>query len=147
MLGSDFLQYVAIIGYLIVFYRAFFTLSTEFSENDEVVKQPFTYAASASITFTNFKDQEWKAFKALIAATKFHEYCQRYSFLIYPRDAKILLVVTTSVLIVVFLESASVDDATRKIIGAIASSTALFWLLIIERAKNLKKNVNLLRSP
>lgn len=144
---SDFLQYVAMVGYLIVFYRAFFTLSTEFNENDEVVKQPYAYAASLSITFTNFKGQEWKAFKALIAATKFHEYCQRYSFLIYPRDAKILLVIIAIVLTAAFFGVANKDDATRNVIGAVASFVALFWLLVIERAKSLKRNVSLLRSP
>ena len=49
MFGTDLLQLMAIIGYLGVFYRAFFTLSIEFNESDEVVKQPFNYAASASI--------------------------------------------------------------------------------------------------
>jgi len=145
MSGNDFLQYMAIIGYLGVFYRAFFTLSTEFNENDQVVKQPFAYAVSTSITFINFKGNEWKAFKALIAATKFHEYCQRYSFLIFPRDAKIILVIATLFFMVAFIETASGDDTVRKVIGIIASSTSLFWLLIIERAKNLKKNITILK--
>ena len=95
--------------------------------------------------FTNFKGNEWKAFKALIAATKFHEYCQRYSFLIYPRDAKIILVVVTLLFLLGFVLTASGDETSRKVVGIVASSTSLFWLLIIERAKSLKKNINLLK--
>ncbi len=146
---NDVLIFCGSLSEIFILYRIFLKLDQEFSDDDKLVKDPFTCAASTTIDFNKFKEDSWKGFQALWAAIRFRTFYKRFTPLISPREAKLCGVVMAAlfVVLVVVAQMTNVDPSKgNRLIGAAAMVWNTFWAGIIEHGKTLKKSVEKLQT-
>src|ERR1039457_424974 len=67
----------AVAGFIsatIMFYRMNIGMDQEFSDNQEIVKDPLGFAVKKTATFNEFQADSWKASDALFAAIQFRTF-------------------------------------------------------------------------
>ena len=127
-----------------MFYRMNLTMSQEFSDKEEIVKDPLAYAVKTTITFDEFKANSWGAFDALLAAIRFRAFYMRCRLLIDPYYSIIciLLVLGVFIMTLVYVQiwatisNPQISDLTKihSAISSIVIVVLLFWWAIVERA-------------
>lgn len=143
-------NWVAGVGFfsaIVMVYRMFLSMGNEFSDDEQIVKDPLAYAARTTITFNEFEANSWKAFDVLVTAIRFRTFCRRFRPLIDPRDSKLcaLFVLGAFVLLLVVAQIAKADPKVNNVIGGIAVVAIALWWAIVDHGKALKKSVERLR--
>lgn len=143
-------NWAAIIGFLIaiaMFYRMNLSMEQEFSDQEEIVKDPLAYAVRTTVTFGELQANNWKAFDALVMAIRFRTFYQRFRLLVDPLYSKIcvLLMLGIFITLIIFAQLAKSDPKINNIIGGAFAVIIGFWWVVVDHGKALKKSVDKLR--
>lgn len=135
-----------IVGAVIMFYRMNLAMQ-EFSDKEEIVKDPLGFAVKETATFDEFKANSWKAFDAHFAAIRFRTFYKRFRLLIDPFYSQLCMfaLVGVFVLLLIELQIMKTDAKINNVIGGVLLSTFAFWWCIVDHGKALKKSVEKLR--
>jgi hypothetical protein len=127
-------------------------LPQEFSDEDELVKNPLVKAVHPSVDFNKFKEKSWRGFEALWAAIRFRTFYKRFALFISPRDARICLFVMAILFIALLCVAQMMKTDSNQnaningYIGAVAVAVNGLWWIIIEHGRILKKSVDKLQT-
>ena len=128
-----------------LFFRVL-SISEEFPEEDGIVNDPVSTAVSDTVSYEQFKADNWKAFTALWAAMQFRSFYCRFRPLLAPTQGPlcaIFLLVLYSVLYVfAFTEW---HPIVQGVVGGVASIINVSWIALIEWGKKLKNTVERLK--
>lgn len=144
---SDFL---IICGWLTVVFmvmRVLTVLQHEFPEDEEITKDPLSVAANGAEKYDDFKKDNWRAFNALSSAYRLHIFMQRFNIILNPSIAKLTILVPLVALAILTMVSKieGWEDNIIASIGGVATLGNLYWLVIIEQGKKLRKKVERLK--
>ena len=151
MTGYTLFQQVAsgagLLSLALLLVRVLLILEREFSVDDKIMQDPLAFAADSTLTYQRFKENNWRAFAALWAAMRFRLfYGQFRPLLSYSHGVHVVLVLLVAE-IAAYWAAASSKDGPISVGGTAGLATCLnlAWILLIERAKNLKKMVDNLK--
>lgn len=133
----------------IMFYRMNIGMGQEFSDKEEIVKDPLGFAVKKTATFNEFQADSWKASDALFAAIQFRTFYQRFRLLVDPLYSKICVLIMFAVTILLIVEmqiaAATPDPKINNLIGGAVALIVALWWAIVDHGKALKKSVEKLR--
>lgn len=141
----------AVAGFIsatIMFYRMNIGMDQEFSDNQEIVKDPLGFAVKKTATFNEFQADSWKASDALFAAIQFRTFYKRFRLLVHPDYSKICALIVLAIFILLIVEAqnaATPDPKINNFIGGGVAIIVALWWAIVDRGKALKKSVETLR--
>lgn len=135
------------ISAVVMFYRMNLGMEQEFSDQEEIVKDPLAFAVKKKATFNEFQADSWKAVDALSAAIQFRTFYRRWRLAIDPLFSKIcvLIVLAAFIVSILFAQLAASDPKINNLIGGIVAIIVVFWWAIVDHGKALKKSVEKLR--
>lgn len=128
---------------VILLFRILFIIDHEFSEEDKIVKNPLSAAVDESTTYAKFRSNDWQAYAALWAAMRFKQFFKFFEFILEPKSSKLCVVVLGALYLGLIVPAYAQpwSTVTQGLIPALAALVNTVWLIIIERAKRLKKSV------
>ena len=121
--------------------RALLVLSQEFSSSDVMIQDPIATLVNPTLTYDQFKGQNWKAFVALCAALRFRQFYVRYRAFLDPTLGVVSLFSVLAVYLVlwVVVREAGLGSGPETAVGALGGLAASAWIVLIEYGKTLKR--------
>lgn len=145
---------MATISYLIgglstflLIYQVLLILEQEFSDEDDIIKKPLAVAACGAVRYDDFKNDDWRAFAALSSAMTLQCFVKRFRILLNPTFGKVIMISILALYLGLSVPAfvQPWPDWVKVGIGSLATITNVYWLVIIERARLLKKNLERLK--
>lgn len=110
-------NWLAVLGFVsavVMLYRMNLAMGEEFSPQEQIVNDPFAYAVRTTVTFNEFEANNWKAFDALVTASRFRAFYRRFRLLIDPRDSKLCAAFVLGAVIVLLVVAQIAKAEDRK---------------------------------
>ena len=144
---------VGLISSTTMFYRMNLGMEQEFSDKEELVKDPLGFAVDNAVTFTEFQADSWKSIEALFAAIQFRNFYNRFRPIVDPSSSKICMVIVfgffllaiAQVQVAATVAAGTADPKINNIIGGLMAVIVASWWAVIDHGKALKKSVEKLR--
>ncbi|MBI4607011.1 MAG: hypothetical protein HY721_34035 [Planctomycetes bacterium] len=141
---------IAIVGALVTvagFLRIPLLLEQEFSDDEELVKKPMSFAVGAADSFAKFREDEWRGYRAACTAFRLQEFLDRFKLILDPKlgTGVFLVLFGVSIIsyVVIYVQQTGVM-AQGIVVGSFGLLTAI-WIVVIEWGKALKRATTRLR--
>ena len=127
--------------------RILFVLDGDLTISQTVLSDPVGFAVKISATFADISDNKWKGLRAVVVAHKLEWYMRSFRLLLNAQWAYgvCLIFMAQFVLLFVFAGIAVPGTTAQNYVLAFAAACILFWNVLIEKCKSMKKAVELLR--
>jgi hypothetical protein len=127
--------------FVVTFFRALLILEQEFSDDDDMIKDPLSATLNPATDYNGFRAHSWAGFEALWAAAQFRAFYRRYRPLLnYGQAVPCLLSMLFMVITVVFVSYVqNLGPIVQGGIGTIVGFLSSCYFMLIERGKSLKK--------
>lgn len=127
--------------FILTFVRALLIIDQEFSDDDQMIKDPLSTTLNPATDYEGFRSKSWHGFEALWAAVRFRGFYRRFRPVLEQGHAVTLLMSMLFALIAVVFVS-TVEKLGPLVQGGIGVSVGFLsacYLVLIERGKSLKK--------
>lgn len=141
------LEIFSCVGILLGAARILFVLDGDLTITQPVLNDPIGFAVKNSATYQEMRDKKWQGLRAVVVADKLQWYMRNFRLLLDTRSgyAVCLIFMAQFVLLFVFARTAVPGTPAQEYVLGFAAVCIMFWWVMIEKCKSMKKAVESLR--